>query len=94
MGVQHLSRPVFLEELVGEGDTVAGRLIVSGTHEGSLMSEPPTGCSVRNNRLHFVCCRDGQAVGRWGVGDDLSMMRQLGLVVVPGPRTTAGSHAG
>ena len=30
-----------IEELVGEGGVVAGRLTVSGTHEGSLMGEPP-----------------------------------------------------
>jgi predicted ester cyclase len=32
-----------IEELVAKGDMVAGRLTVSGTHEGSLMSEPRPG---------------------------------------------------
>jgi predicted ester cyclase len=75
-----------IEEVVGEGDMVAGRLTVSGTHEGSLMGEPPTGRSVRNSHMHFVRFRDGKAVEHWGVREDLGMMRQLGLVVVPGPR--------
>jgi predicted ester cyclase len=75
-----------IEELVAEGDIVAGRLTVSGTHEGSLMGEPPTGRSVRDNHMHFVRFRDGKAVEHWGVREDLGMMRQLGLVVVPGPR--------
>ena len=75
-----------IEELVGEGDIVAGRLTVSGTHRGSLMGEPPTGRSVRNNHMHFVRFRDGKVVEHWGVREDLGMMRQLGLVVVPGPR--------
>jgi hypothetical protein len=30
--------------------------------------------------------RDGKAVEHWGVREDLGMMRQLGLVVIPGPR--------
>jgi hypothetical protein len=88
MDAQRLSRSAHfeIEELVGEGDIVAGRLTVSGTHEGSLMSEPPTGRSVRNSHMHFVRFRDGKAVEHWGVRDDLGMMRQLGLVVIPGPR--------
>jgi predicted ester cyclase len=75
-----------LEGLVAEGDMVAGRLTVSGTHERPLMGEPPTGRSVRANHMHFVRFRDGKAVEHWGVREDLGMMRQLDLVVIPGPR--------
>ena len=32
-----------IEELVAEGDTVAGRLRMSGTHEGPLMGTPRRG---------------------------------------------------
>jgi predicted ester cyclase len=67
-------------ELVAEGDTVAGRLRMSGTHEGPLMGTPPTGRSVRQEHMHFVRFRDGKAVEHWGVRDDLGMMRQLGLI--------------
>ncbi len=35
-----------IEELVAEGETVAGHLTMSGTHQGPLMGMPPTGCSV------------------------------------------------
>jgi hypothetical protein len=65
---------------------VAGRLTMSGTHQGPLMGMPPTGRSVRTNHMHFVRFRDGKAVEHWGARDDLGMMRQLGLVVIPGPR--------
>ncbi|HEU4494159.1 MAG TPA: ester cyclase [Rubrobacteraceae bacterium] len=69
-----------IEDLVAEGDTVAGRLTMSGTHEGPLMGMAPTGCSVRQNHMHFVRFRDGKAVEHWGVRDDLEMMQQLGAV--------------
>ena len=65
---------------------MAGRLTMSGTHEGPLMGTPPTGRSVRTNHMHFVRFKDGKAVEHWGVREDLGMMRQLGLVVLPGPR--------
>ena len=51
-----------IEELVAEGEVVAGRLTMSGTHEGPLMGMPPTGRSVRQNHMHFVRFRDGKAV--------------------------------
>jgi predicted ester cyclase len=69
-----------IEELVAEGDTVAGRLTMTGTHEGPLMGLPPTGHSVRQKSMHFVRFRDGKAVEHWGVRDDMSMMQQLGVV--------------
>ena len=73
-----------IEELVAEGDVVAGRLTMSGTCEGSLMGMPPIGRSVRQDHMHFVRFRDGKAVEHWGVRDDLGMMQQLGAIPEPG----------
>jgi predicted ester cyclase len=67
-----------IEELIAEGDIVAGRLTMNGTHQGSLMGMPPTGRAVRQNHMHFVRLRDGKAIEHWGVRDDVGMMRQLG----------------
>ena len=73
-----------IEELVAEGDTVAGRLTMSGTHQGPLMGMPPTGRSVQQDHMHFVRFRDGKAIEHWGVRDDLGMMQQLGVITSPG----------
>lgn len=70
-------------DLVAEGDTVAGRVTMSGTHEGSFMGMPPTGRSVRQDQMHIVRFRDGKAIEHWGVRDDLGMMRQLGVIAEP-----------
>jgi predicted ester cyclase len=67
-----------IEELIAEGDIVAGRLTMTGTHQGSLMGMPPTGRAVRQNHMHFVRLRNGKAIEHWGVRDDVGMMRQLG----------------
>jgi predicted ester cyclase len=72
-----------IEDLVAEGDTVAGRVTMSGTHEGPFMGMPPTGRSVRQDQMHIVRFRDGKAIEHWGVRDDLSMMRQLGVIPSP-----------
>jgi predicted ester cyclase len=43
-----------IEELIAEGDRVAGRLIMRGTHEGPFMGIPPTERPVEPAHLHFV----------------------------------------
>jgi len=74
-----------IEELVAEGDTVAGRLTMSGTHEGPLMGMPPTGRAVQQDHMHFVRFRDGKAIEHWGVRDELGMMQQMGVIPEQGP---------
>jgi predicted ester cyclase len=73
-----------IEELVAEGDTVVGRVIMSGTHQGPLMGIAPTGRSIRQAQAHFVRFRDGKGVEHRGVRDDLSLMQQLGVIPTPG----------
>ena len=80
-----------IEELVAEGDMVAGRLTMSGTHEGPLMGMPPTGRPVRQDHMHCVRFEGGKAVEHWGVRDDLGMMRQLGVVAGPGQAVELGT---
>jgi predicted ester cyclase len=72
-----------IEDLVAEGDTVAGRVTMSGTHEGPFMGMPPTGRSVRQDQMHIVRFRDSKAIEHWGVRDDSGMMRQLGVIAEP-----------
>lgn len=79
-----------IEELISEGDIVAGRLTMSGTHEGPLMGMPPTGRPVRQSHMHFVRMSGGKAVAHWGVRDDVGMMRQMG-VIPPPDRSKLGS---
>ena len=71
------------EELVAEGDLVAGRVTMRGTHQGSYMGMPPTGRSVEQAHMNFVRFRGGKAVEHGGVRDDVSLLRQLGLMPEP-----------
>ena len=72
-----------IEDLVAEGDTVAGRVTMSGTHLGPFQGIPPTGRSFVQAHMHFVRFRDGKAIEHRAVRDDLGMMRQLGFIAAP-----------
>ena len=72
-----------IEDLVAEGDTVAGRVTMSGTHLGPFQGIPPTGRSFQQAHMHFVRFRDGKAIEHRAVRDDLGMMRQFGLIPTP-----------
>ncbi len=69
-----------IEELVAEGDTVACRVSMSGTHLGSFMGIAPTGRSFRQAQMHFMRFRDGKGIEHRAVRDDLGMMQQLGVI--------------
>ncbi len=71
-----------IEELVAEGDTVVGRVTMSGTHQGPFMGIAPTGRSLRQAQVHFVRFRDGKGIEHRAVRDDLGMMQQLGVIPV------------
>jgi predicted ester cyclase len=51
-----------IEEVVAEGDTVAARVTLSGTHLGPFLSMAPTGRSDRQVSMHFVSFRDDKGI--------------------------------
>ena len=75
-----------IEDLIAEGDTVAGRFTMNGTHTGPCMGVAPTGRSVQQAHMHFVRFFDGKAVQQRAVRDDLTLMRQLGVIAAPPSR--------
>ena len=69
-----------IEDAVANGDTVAIRGTMYGTHEGELLGIPPTGERVAAQQSHWFRVVDGMLTEHWAVRDDLGMMRQLGVV--------------
>ncbi len=67
-------------ELIAEGDTVAARTTLRGTHTGPFMGIPPTGRRVVQEQIHILRFADGKAVEHRAVRDDLGMLQQLGVV--------------
>lgn len=68
---------VEIQEMIGEGDTVATRKSVHATHTGDIMGHPATGKTVAFNVMDFVRLRDGKYVGHWGRNDIMEVIAKL-----------------
>ncbi len=69
-----------VEQLVAEGDTVAFRFVLRGTHHGIFGGIPPTGKSVTLTGMDFIRIADGKLAELWSNQDTLGLLRQLGAI--------------
>jgi steroid delta-isomerase-like uncharacterized protein len=67
-----------LEEMIAEGDNVAARFTMSGTHQGNFFGVPPTGKKIAVQAMNFYRWSDGQIVGERGQPDLLGLLQQIG----------------
>jgi steroid delta-isomerase-like uncharacterized protein len=68
---------VELQDVIAEGDLVAYRAIVTGTHRGEFAGIKPTGRRVEVTEINISRFRDGKMVEHWALLDEASMLRQL-----------------
>ncbi|MFQ6116758.1 MAG: ester cyclase [Candidatus Bipolaricaulia bacterium] len=73
-----------IEEIIAEGDKVVTRLTIRGTHKGEFMGIAATGKQMILSVIDIVRISGGKVAERWGVEDNLGLMRQLGVVPPPG----------
>lgn len=71
-----------VEDVVAEGDTVAMRVTLRGTHEGAFMGIEPTGRSVEVENTVFTRIEDGKIAERWVQPDMFGLMQQVGAIDV------------
>jgi steroid delta-isomerase-like uncharacterized protein len=84
---------VVIEDMIAEGDKVATRYTLEGTHEGELFGVAPTGQHLRIKSISIERVSDGKIREHWRITDSLEMMQQLGVVAEPGQeRVQATSH--
>jgi predicted ester cyclase len=69
-----------IEDLIGEGDKVVGRLSVKGTNTGPFAGQPPTGKKIQFGSYRIYRIAGGKFVETWAMQDRLGLMEQLGLV--------------
>jgi steroid delta-isomerase-like uncharacterized protein len=65
------------EEMVVEGDTVATRWSLSGTHKGEFMGTGPSGEPFRFTGTAFYQIADGKIVETWTTNNSLETLREL-----------------
>lgn len=65
-------------DAVAQGDKIAVRWEVTGTHRGPFAGLPPTGRRVRTTGLTLYRIADGQIAEEWVEFDSAGLMRQLG----------------
>src|SRR5215216_806604 len=75
-----------VEDAVGDGELVAQRLLFKGTHTGVFQGLPPTNREVMFSGLELNRMVDGKVAEHWVQMDQVTLLQQLGLLVVPGPR--------
>jgi predicted ester cyclase len=79
-----------IHQVIGDGQFVVVYCTLHARHTGDLMGIPPTNREVTQDYVQILRFEDGKAVERWGVRDDMALMRQLG--VLPGrPAPVAAS---
>lgn len=78
------SQHLFDQVIVQENQVVTCGTFTA-THLGEFQGLPATGKSVRFAVIHIDRVKHGKIVEHWGQGDALSLMQQLGVVVLPGP---------
>lgn len=78
------------EEFVVDGDTVAVRSTVTGTHEGEFLGVPATGTAIRTQFIDIHHLEDGVIAESYHVDDLLGVFFQVGAfppVVAPAEAT-------
>ena len=69
-----------IHHVIGDGDLVAVHATHHARHTGELMGIPPTNHVVAYDYVHILRFREGKAVEHWSVRDDMTLMRQLGVM--------------
>ena len=69
-----------MEDIVCEGERVAVRIVLQGTHTGPGLGVAPTGRKVSIQGIIIVRIVDGQIVEGWNNYDQLGLLRQVGAL--------------
>jgi len=73
-----------IDDMVVEGDKVAVRWTMTGTHKGEFVGVPPTNKKMTIWGIYIDRIAGGKFVETWERFDTLSLMQQLGFVPTPG----------
>ena len=78
---------ITVEDLIAEGDRVAVRVTVRGTHRGIFMGVAPTGRPVALEAITIYRVDAGKIVEDWTIADVPGLQQQLGASAPASPAT-------
>ena len=68
---------IVVEDIVAEGDKVAARAVVRGTHQGDYLGIPPTGRQIEVHGISFGRIKDGKISEAWNNYDFQGLKEQI-----------------
>lgn len=71
---------VTIDQQFTEGDYVATRFTIRGTHDGDLMGTPPTGKDVAFTGIAISRCEGGRIAEEWEITDTVALLGQIGAL--------------
>jgi steroid delta-isomerase-like uncharacterized protein len=77
-----------IDDILTDGDRVAVRITLRGTHKGNGLGVLPTNRNVSIQGIIIVRIVDGQIKEAWNSYDQLGLLRQIGALGGPGKRDT------
>jgi len=75
-----------IDDMVAEGDKVATRVTMTGTHKGEFMGIPPTNKKITIRAIFIHRFAGGKIVEEHVEYSALDLMQQLGLKEIPTPK--------
>lgn len=71
---------IIIDDVIAEGDRVAVRHRLQGTHQAELQGVPPTGRPVEVSAIVIFRIQNGVIAEAWLNADIMGMMQQIGVV--------------
>jgi predicted ester cyclase len=71
------------DEIVEEGNKMALRYRITGTHLGPYLGMAPTGRPISVAGMTMLAFNAGKCVERWSIANSISLLAQLGFDVGP-----------
>jgi len=68
---------VQIHEVLGEGDKVSLRKVITGTHTGEFMGKAATGKKVELNVIEIDILKDGKITDHWSRNDFMQVVQGL-----------------
>jgi steroid delta-isomerase-like uncharacterized protein len=80
-------------DMIAEGDKVAVRLNVTGTHKGEFQGIAPTDKKLSFDEMGFITIIDGKITEGWISADTMRLMQQIGGIPPPLSGNTSSSSS-